>query len=353
MNTDVTAGGTELGSATAEASKGAERLAVASTHLQALRAALSSALMGQAAVVEQALWGLLARGHVLLEGAPGLGKTLLVRALTESLALQYSRIQFTPDLMPSDITGSEVLALDDHGHSSGKVVLRKGPIFCQILLADEINRASPKTQSALLEAMQEGSVTIGGKKHTLAQPFMVFATQNPLEMEGTYPLPEAQLDRFMLKIAVEPPELEQFEQILAETTTARAALSCVLDHAALSELQSLCEQVVVPRAVVRYAARLCTATRPDAKESPTLVQRNVRLGVSVRAGQALLRAAKARALSAGNAHVAFEDVAAVAQPALRHRLLLNFEAQAALLRPEQVVAAVLEHVDPRASISPR
>jgi MoxR-like ATPase len=331
-----------------DAQHAGEQLEAARVRLAALEGVLAQALLGQSAVVQQVLWGLLAQGHVLLEGAPGLGKTLLVRALSEVLTLEFSRIQFTPDLMPSDITGSEVLAFDDRGQSSGRFVLHKGPIFAQLLLADEVNRASPKTQSALLEAMQEAAVTIGGQRHALRKPFMVFATQNPIEMEGTYPLPEAQLDRFMLKVVVQPPDVDQLESILAQTTgAARPALPCVMTHAELSQLQALCDQIVVPRQVIRYAARLCAATRPDAKEAPEQVRKNVRLGVSVRAGQALVRGAKARALMTGRAHIAFDDIGALAHPVLRHRLILSFEAHAVSMQSDHIVDAVLAHIDPR------
>jgi MoxR-like ATPase len=316
--------------------------------IERLRKALGLELLGQEAVVEQVIWALLAGGHALLEGAPGLGKTLLVQSLARLVGLDFSRIQFTPDLMPSDITGSEVLLLDDRGSSSGKFALHKGPIFAHVVLADEINRASPKTQSALLEVMQDAAVTIGGQRYPMPGPFIVLGTQNPIEMEGTYPLPEAQLDRFLLKILVMAPELEQFEAILMATSTlARPALEPLMDKQQLARLQAWCQQIVVPRAVVRYAALLCTATRPDSELATPSVKKHSRLGVSVRAGMAVISAAKARALAAGRLQAAFDDVRAVLPAALRHRLLVNFEGQALGVTPDLMLEELLDRVSPR------
>jgi MoxR-like ATPase len=312
-----------------------------------LRAALSSSIFAQPQLIEGVLWALLAGGHVLLEGAPGLGKTRLVKSLARCLALGFSRIQFTPDLMPGDITGGEVLLLDERGSSSGRFTLHQGPLFAQLVLADEINRASPKTQSALLEAMQEGSVTIAGKRYVLGPPFQVFATQNPLEMEGTYPLPEAQLDRFLLKLLVPHPSVSEFQEILELTTSGtHTEHAPVLDAEQLLALQALCSEVIVPRAVYNYAARLCSATSPSSKTAPPRVQKTVRYGASVRGGQALIQAARARALLAGHPNVAFADIAEVARAVLRHRLVLNFEGQAEGVDPDELVQDVLTAIHP-------
>jgi MoxR-like ATPase len=320
-------------------------LAICGKQGEALRQALHSAIIGQNEVVDQVLWALLAGGHVLLEGAPGLGKTLLVRTLAQCLSVDFSRIQFTPDLMPGDITGSNILLLDERGHSTGQFRLHKGPLFTQLLLADEINRASPKTQSALLEAMQEAAVTIAGTRHELPPPFMVFATENPIEMEGTYPLPEAQLDRFLFKTLVPFPSDEELEQILAATTGHQPNQpSAVLDGAALSTLQSTCREIVVPRAVLNYTARLTGCSAPEAPSAPELVRRAIRFGAGVRGGQALILGGKARALLSGRANVAFEDVQAVAKPALRHRLLLSFEGEADGVTADAVIDELVAQV---------
>lgn len=313
----------------------------------ALRAAIGRVVVGQQAVVEQTLYCLLAGGHVLLEGAPGLGKTLLVRTLSECLDLVFSRIQFTPDLMPSDITGTNVLVLEKQS-SSDRFELHKGPIFGQLVLADEINRATPKTQSALLEAMQEHAVTIAGTRHKLPSPFMVLATQNPIEMEGTYTLPEAQLDRFLLKVLVPSPSTEQLVDILTLTTSeALAPSESVVTREEVCELQSLCREVVIAQPLVRYAASLIASTDPNAKDAPPFISKAVRYGAGVRGGQSLILAAKARALLAGRGHVAFEDLHEVARPALRHRLLLSFAGEADGVSPDDLIEQLLAHVPER------
>jgi MoxR-like ATPase len=313
---------------------------------QRLEHALGQIIVGQREVIQQTLWCLLAGGHVLLEGAPGLGKTLLVRTLSECLRLSFSRIQFTPDLMPSDITGTNVLVLD--GRSSERFELQRGPIFGQLVLADEINRATPKTQSALLEAMQEHAVTIAGTRHALPAPFMVLATQNPIEMEGTYALPEAQLDRFLLKVLVPAPSAEQLTDILALTTgqTQRSS-EPVLDDGEVERLQRVCREIVIARPLLDYVARLVSASDPENADAPPLVKQALRYGASVRAGQSLVLAAKARALLAGRPNVAFDDIRAVAQPSLRHRLLLSFAGEAEGKRTDDIVLALLEHVPER------
>ena len=324
------------------------RLAQAREASQRLREAIGTVIVGQTEVVDQVLWGLIAGGHVLLEGAPGLGKTLLVRTLASCLELQFSRIQFTPDLMPSDITGTNVLLMDAQGGSARRFDLHKGPIFSQVVLADEINRATPKTQSALLEAMQEHSVTIAGKRHVLDEPFFVLATENPIEMEGTYPLPEAQLDRFLLKVLVPSPDEDEMTGILSRTTGhAVAAPGAVLHRDDVLALRSLCRDVAVAEPVLRYAARLALASNPEAPSAPDLVKRAVRYGAGVRGGQSAVLAAKALALLEGRAQVAFTDIQKVALPVLRHRIIRSFEGEADGITTDQVVAALVESVATR------
>jgi len=315
---------------------------------EALRTAVARVIVGQEGVVEQVAWALAAGGHVLLEGAPGLGKTLLVRTLAQCLDLHFSRIQFTPDLMPSDVLGANVLVLDAAGHSSGRFELHRGPIFGQLVLADEINLAPPKTQSALLEAMQEHAVTIAGTRHVLEEPFMVLATENPIEMEGTYPLPEAQLDRFLLKVLVPAPSEDDLVRILARTTgEAAAPMEPVLTRGRVLELRELCRKVAIAEPVLRYAARLVAATQPESPEAPAIVRRAVRFGAGVRGGQALVLAAKAAAVLEGRAHVALTDVARVALPSLRHRILRSFEGEADGVSTDDVTRAVLEALPAR------
>jgi MoxR-like ATPase len=310
-----------------------------------LRGAIGRVIVGQDRVIDGVLWALSAGGHVLLEGAPGLGKTLLVRTLAECIRLSFSRIQFTPDLMPTDITGTNVLSLDSNAPAAARFELHRGPIFGQLVLADEINRASPKTQSALLEAMQEHAVTIAGTRYPLKEPFMVLATENPIEMEGTYPLPEAQLDRFLLKIVVPSPSEDELCAIIERTTTnANDRSEALLDAEELLAWRGYCRQVAVAEPVVRYAARLVTASSPDSDTAPDIVKRAVRYGAGVRGAQALVLAAKAAALLDGRAHVGFEDVARVALPALRHRLIRSFEGEADGVTTDAVIDALLGHV---------
>jgi MoxR-like ATPase len=313
-----------------------------------LRRAIGEAVVGQGEVVEQVLWALVAGGHVLLEGAPGLGKTLLARTLSACLDLRFSRIQFTPDLMPSDITGTNVLVLDASGVSTGRFELSRGPLFGQLVLADEINRATPKTQSALLEAMQEHAVTIAGTRHVLEEPFMVVATENPIEMEGTYPLPEAQLDRFLLKVVVPPPGEDDVVEIVQRTTALPSdPPKPLLGRDEVLALRRLCREVVAAEPVVRYAARLVASTAPESKTAPDLVRRGVRYGAGVRGAQSLVLVAKAAALLEGRAHAALSDVARVALPALRHRLIRSFEGEAENISMDDVVRAALDSVPAR------
>lgn len=311
------------------------------TTTQRLRGEIAKVLVGQGAVVDQVLTGLLADGHVLLEGVPGLGKTLLVQALAASLAMEFRRIQFTPDLMPADILGTQIL--EDAPGGGRRLQFREGPVFTQLLLADEINRATPKTQSALLEAMAERQVTVAGTRRPLPNPFFVLATQNPLDQEGTYPLPEAQLDRFLLKIWVPFPTLEELIEIMERTTgTAVQSARPVLEAGELHRLRRMVREVPVAPEVTRYAARLALASQATGPAPAPAATRYLKWGASPRGAQALLLAARVRALFQGRPHVAFADVRAVAPPALRHRLGLNFEAEAEGLRPEAVVAMLLD-----------
>jgi MoxR-like ATPase len=313
-----------------------------------LREALGRVIVGQDAVVSQVMMGLVAGGHVLLEGAPGLGKTLLVRTLADCLALAFSRIQFTPDLMPSDVIGTNVLVMDAAQRAAGSMfVVQRGPIFGQIVLADEINRATPKTQSALLEAMAEHAVTIAGTRYPLTEPFFVLATENPIEMEGTYPLPEAQLDRFLLKVLIRPPTEDELCEVLARTTGRPVeAPARVMDGAEVLALRALCRDVAVAAPIVRYVARLVRASDPESGErtTPDVVKKGVRYGAGVRGAQSLVLAAKAAALCEGRANVSFADIAAVAKPALRHRMIRSFEAEADGITTDAIVDALLAAV---------
>lgn len=298
-------------------------------------------IVGQPEVVRHALIALLADGHLLLEGLPGLGKTMLVRTLASVLQLRFTRVQFTPDLMPSDIVGTDILEVTESGERRFR--FHAGPVFTHLLLADEINRATPKTQSALLEAMQERQVSAGGQTYPLERPFLVLATQNPIELEGTYPLPEAQLDRFLFKVLVGYPTAEELVEILGRTTgTTVPQGEPVADRETVLALQELARGVPVATPVAAYAAHLVTATHPDAPAAPELARRFVRYGSSPRGAQALLLGAKVTALLAGRYNVALEDVRAVAPAALRHRLILTYEAEAAGVNADTVIQAVLE-----------
>ncbi|MBL8715497.1 MAG: AAA family ATPase [Myxococcales bacterium] len=318
---------------------------VAAEHVQRIRVAVGQVLVGQDEVVEQVLWGLVAGGHVLLEGAPGLGKTLLVRTLSSCVDLKFSRIQFTPDLMPSDVTGTHVLV---DGPQGRKFVLQKGPVFAQVVLADEINRATPKTQSSLLEAMQEHAVTMAGERHVLEEPFYVLATENPIEMEGTYPLPEAQLDRFLFKVMVPSPTEDELVAVLGRTTGQAVSMpTSVIGRDDLLALQATCRDVAVAEPVLRYAARLVRACDPTMPEAPSIVKRAIRVGAGVRAAQALVLGAKAAALSGARMHAGFEDIQRVAKPSMRHRMIRSFEGEADGVTTDQVVEAVLAAIPSR------
>jgi MoxR-like ATPase len=308
--------------------------------VSALEAAIGARIVGQRPVVEGVVDALLAGGHVLLEGVPGLGKTALVRALAEVLDLTFSRVQFTPDLMPADITGTNIIVEDAGG--GRRFEFQPGPVFANILLADEINRATPKTQSALLEAMQDRSVTVGRHSHQLAPPFFVLATQNPVELEGTYPLPEAQLDRFLFKLRVGAPTREELHAILDRTTGAPAvAMKPILDRARILELQRLIREVPVARPVQDFAVRLIEASQPGGSPIPEIRQ-YLRFGSSPRGAQAIMLAAKVRALRGRRFSPSFADVRAVATPSLRHRLLLNFDGEAEAIDTDALVATLLD-----------
>ena len=305
-----------------------------------LKAAIGQAIVGQNEVVEQLLIGLLAGGHCLIEGVPGLGKTLLVRTLGQALHLEFRRVQFTPDLMPSDILGTEVLE-EDHGTGHRSFRFQPGPVFTNLFLADELNRTPPKTQAALLEAMQEHTVSYAGVTHKLNEPFFVLATQNPLEQAGTYPLPEAQLDRFLLNIRVGYPTAEEERAILVQTTGAGGGtVPQVMVGEDIVALQKWVREVYVGEALLTWITALVRATRPSA-DSPKAIQDYVRWGAGPRAGQALVLAAKARALLHGRLAATREDVVALAAPVLRHRILLSFAAEADRKTADDVVAALL------------
>ena len=308
-----------------------------------VKAEMARIVVGHEELVEEVFIALVCGGHCLLEGVPGLGKTLLVRCLGDLLDLTFSRIQFTPDLMPADITGTNVLNEDASGRKSFD--FQPGPVFAHIVLADEINRATPKTQSALLEAMQEQSVTVGGKVHPLKAPFMVLATQNPIEMEGTYPLPEAQIDRFFFKLTVRYPSHTELARIADLTTAAHPApLRMVLDAQGVLALRAWVREMPLAEAVKDYAVRLVLATHPDGEGSAPLAQRFVQYGSSPRGLQSLILAAKARALFAERPNVSFEDIRSVVVPGLLHRLLLNLAADAAGITAEKVLDEVRERV---------
>jgi MoxR-like ATPase len=311
--------------------------------LSRVRSEIGRVIVGQAGVVEQLLIGLLAGGHCMLEGVPGLGKTLLVRVLGRTLALDFRRVQFTPDLMPSDILGTEILE-EDHGTGKRSFLFQKGPVFTNLLLADELNRTPPKTQAALLEAMQEHTVSYGGKTYALPEPFFVLATQNPLEQSGTYPLPEAQLDRFLLNIRVEYPSESEELAMLAQTTgEATIATEACMNGDDVLALQKLTRQVHLGQDLLAWITTLIRASRPTSS-SIKEVSEWVRWGAGPRAGQALVLAAKARALLHGRLAATREDVKILAAPALRHRLLLSFAAEADRRSPDDVIAALLDSV---------
>jgi MoxR-like ATPase len=324
-----------------------------------LKAEMGKVIVGQQTVLEELLIAIFARGHCLLVGVPGLAKTLMIHTLADALNLSFNRVQFTPDLMPSDITGTEVIQ-EDRATGVRQFKFLQGPIFANIVLADEVNRTPPKTQAALLEAMQERQVTVGGVRNPLPDPFFVLATQNPIEQEGTYPLPEAQLDRFMLNILVDyPEEADEIEIVRVTTSTAKPVVSKVLSAVEILQLQQVVRNVPVAPYLIEYAVRLARSTRRGKGDVPDFVRDYVSWGAGPRASQYLVLAAKARAVLHGRLHVAAEDIRAVALPVLRHRVVTNFNAEAEGLRPDDILERLIRHVplgdssesDPRGTLS--
>jgi len=317
-----------------------ETVSTFTSDLRRLRDEIGKMIVGQDPIVEGVLMCLLGGGHALLEGVPGLGKTMLVRTLAECMHANFSRIQFTPDLMPADIVGTNVI-VEDHGGK--RFEFQRGPIFANIVLADEVNRATPKTQSALLEAMSEGSVTVAKQTYSLEKPFFVLATQNPLEMEGTYPLPEAQLDRFFMKLVVEFPTGDELHTILDRTTTDEVPQpQPVIDKPRVMLMRDLVRKVPLARTIQDYAVRVLQATHPDTQHATPMSKKYLRYGASPRGLQAMILAAKIRSLLQGRYAVAIDDIRAVAPPTLRHRLILNFEGEAEGIDADAIVSEVLK-----------
>ncbi|MFM8639902.1 MAG: AAA family ATPase [Planctomycetota bacterium] len=332
-----------------DASKAIQSPSDARAAADRLRAAVHQVIVGQDRVIDEVLVALVCGGHALIEGVPGLAKTLLVSTLARSMSLGFSRIQFTPDLMPSDMTGTEVIE-EDRSTGTRRLRFVPGPIFSNVILADEINRTPPKTQSALLEAMQERQVTVGGVNHQLPEPFFVLATQNPIEQEGTYPLPEAQLDRFMFLVKVDYPSLDEEVRIVEMTTRPlKDEVSPVLSGAEILEIQDVVRRVPVSEHVVRYVLRLVRATRVGTPEAPEFVRERLSWGAGPRASQFLVLAAKARALLSGRLHVAIEDVKAMAKPVLRHRIVTTYGAEAEGITTDTIVDQLIGRIPERES----
>jgi MoxR-like ATPase len=332
-------GATTIGAAASES----ERIAGFRERFQAIEGEVAKVIVGHQAVVRKVLAAFFSGGHVLLEGVPGLGKTLIVRSVSTALGVSFKRIQFTPDLMPSDIIGAQILT---EAHGGREFQFRPGPIFAHIVLADEINRASPKTQSAVLEAMEERQVTAFGETYPLLDPFFVLATQNPIELEGTYPLPEAQLDRFLFKLLVEPPNGAELNEILERTTTDRHPEAGVVFAAeagreAIAEMRRLVRQVVIAPPLQQFVVALVAAATPNGAGSIPAVRNYVRFGPGPRAAQAVVLGAKVNALLDGRAHASFDDITDVVLPALRHRLILNFQAEAENVTTDSLIGEVL------------
>jgi MoxR-like ATPase len=314
------------------------------TAFTALRNEVEKVIVGHREIIDHVLIAMFAGGHALLEGVPGLGKTLLIKTLAEGLELSFSRIQFTPDLMPADIIGTNIIVEDADGRKHFQ--FQQGPVFGHILLADEINRATPKTQSALLEGMQEGAVTVGGASRPLPAPFFVLATQNPIEMEGTYPLPEAQLDRFLFKLRVRYPALEELNAIIDRTTQSRVvSVNRVLTGPKVLAYRELIREVPIAAHVRDLASGIVMATHPEWAESPEPTRRFVRYGASPRAAQALVLGAKVRALAEGRYNVSVEDLKSLAAPALRHRIILNFEGEAEAIDVDNLIRDIVDSVE--------
>jgi MoxR-like ATPase len=311
--------------------------------IQRLKTEVSKVIVGHHDIIGEIITAIMSGGHVLLEGVPGIGKTMIVKTISRSMNLKFSRIQFTPDLMPADITGTNLIVEDE----SGKKVFRfqKGPVFGNIILADEINRTTPKTQSALLEAMQENTVTVVGIKYNLEEPFFVLATQNPIEMEGTYPLPEAQIDRFLFKSLIELLKVSDLEEIMERTTTGKeVVIEPILSGADILEIRKLVYQVPVTAHLKNYIARLVEATHPQSKHATDKVKKYVRYGASPRGAQAIILSGKATAFSKGRYNLSEEDIKEVALPALRHRLILNFEGEAEGIKTDLVISDLIDNL---------
>jgi MoxR-like ATPase len=310
-------------------------------NIQRIEKEISKGIIGQRDIVTQVLIGILAGGNILLEGVPGLGKTQLVKTLSKVLDLEFSRIQFTPDLMPADVVGTNIIVKDGNGEN--KFRYEKGPVFSSLVLADEINRATPKTQSALLEAMQEQTITVGRETYELPQPFMVLATQNPLEMEGTYPLPEAQLDRFLFKLFVKFPSFEELNQIINLTiTNEKTQLNKIVDGGTILRMREIAREIPIAKPVQEYALKLLLATHPDNEDAPEVTKKYIRFGASPRGAQAMISTAKVRALMDGRFNVSFKDIEFVAYPALRHRFFLNFDAIADKVSADHIISEIIK-----------
>lgn len=308
-----------------------------------VEAEIGKAIIGQKDIIRQVLISVLAGGNVLLEGVPGLGKTQLVKTLARVMDLSFSRIQFTPDLMPADVMGTNIIVKDESGNS--RFEFQKGPVFANLVLADEINRATPKTQSALLEAMQEQTVTVGKTTYSLPQPFLVLATQNPIEMEGTYPLPEAQMDRFLFKLSVLFPSFDELKGIMDITTSNKTVeLQKVIDGDSILEMRRVIREVPIAKPVQEYALKVVLGTHPEIEGAPESARKYIRFGASPRAAQAIITASRARALMEGRYNVSFEDIKYVAYPALRHRFFLNFDAIADGVTTDGLISELLEAV---------
>ena len=328
-----------------------EKVKIFSEKIAKVRLELAKDVVGQSGIIDNVIIAIVAGGNVLLEGVPGVGKTRLVRSLGKVLSLPFSRIQFTPDLMPSDVTGTNIIEKNEEGKMETK--FRPGPIFANLVLADEINRATPKTQSALLEAMQEHTVTVMGVSRKLEEPFFVLATQNPVEQDGTYPLPEAQMDRFMFKIIVKNPTLDELMDIVNMTQKTMAEVAdAACNGEDLLEMRAVANAIPVAEDVMRYAMRLCSATHPDSECASEAAKKYVRLGASPRAGQALISAAKVKALMKGRYNVSYDDVNELAYPVLRHRMKLTFEAVAERISPDEIVTMVIDELSGKKTAAP-
>jgi MoxR-like ATPase len=318
-----------------------QQFAMAADTVARVTKEIKTFIVGQEEVIDQVLWSIFSGGHVLLEGLPGLGKTMLIKTISQCLDLQFSRIQFTPDLMPSDITGTMLLQPDESGKQ--KFAFHKGPLFANIVLADEINRATPKTQSALLEAMGEKTVTIMGETLSMEKPFFVLATQNPIDMEGTYPLPEAQLDRFICKVQVRYPSKEELKEIAVRTTGVQSAiLEKVATIEEVLQLQQLAKEILVSEEILNFAVEVISATHPDSEDAPEMVKQFVQFGSGPRGLQSLIQMAKARAMCLGRYHVSMGDIKQLALPVLRHRILLNFEGEANGISADEIITNILD-----------